>query len=75
MRISVVVPVYNEREVLPEFHRRASAVLSALPGMDYEIAYDVSKFVDASIDKVIHTLLEACILVSLVVFAYAVGVL
>src|SRR5262249_8994449 len=37
------------------------------PGMDYEIAYDVSKFVDASIEKVEHTLLEAFILVSLVV--------
>ncbi len=40
------------------------------PGMDYEIAYDVSKFVDASIDKVLHTLLEAFILVSLVVFMF-----
>ncbi len=32
--------------------------------MDYEIAYDVSKFLDASIEKVLHTLLEAFILVS-----------
>ena len=38
--------------------------------MDYEIAYDVSKFLDASIDKVLHTLLEAFILVSLVVFLF-----
>jgi HAE1 family hydrophobic/amphiphilic exporter-1 len=40
------------------------------PGMDYEIAYDVSKFVDASIEKVLHTLLEAFILVSLVVYMF-----
>lgn len=40
------------------------------PGMDYEINYDVSKFVDASIDKVLHTLLEAFILVALVVFVF-----
>lgn len=40
------------------------------PGMDYEIDYDVSKFVDASIDKVLHTLLEAFILVALVVFIF-----
>lgn len=40
------------------------------PGMDYEINYDVSKFVNASIDKVIHTLLEAFILVALVVFLF-----
>jgi HAE1 family hydrophobic/amphiphilic exporter-1 len=26
--------------------------------MDYEISYDVSKFLDASIEKVIHTLLK-----------------
>jgi hydrophobic/amphiphilic exporter-1 (mainly G- bacteria), HAE1 family len=40
------------------------------PGMDYEFAYDVSKFLDASIDKVLHTLLEAFILVSLVVYMF-----
>lgn len=40
------------------------------PGMDYEIDYDVSKFVDASIDKVLHTLVEAFILVALVVFLF-----
>ncbi|MBX2894453.1 MAG: efflux RND transporter permease subunit [Cyclobacteriaceae bacterium] len=40
------------------------------PGMDYEINYDVSKFVNASIDKVIHTLVEAFILVALVVFIF-----
>ncbi|MGQ9806265.1 MAG: efflux RND transporter permease subunit [Chlorobiales bacterium] len=40
------------------------------PGMNYEINYDVSKFVNASIDKVLHTLLEAFILVTLVVFIF-----
>ena len=40
------------------------------PGMKYEINYDVSKFVDASIDKVMHTLIEAFILVALVVFIF-----
>lgn len=29
--ISVVVPAYNEQEVLPEFHRRLTAVLGGLP--------------------------------------------
>ncbi len=38
--------------------------------MDYKISYDVSKFLDASIHKVIHTLIEAFILVSLVVFIF-----
>jgi HAE1 family hydrophobic/amphiphilic exporter-1 len=40
------------------------------PGMEYEINYDVSKFVDASIEKVMHTLVEAFILVALVVFLF-----
>ncbi len=39
-------------------------------GMNYEISYDVSKFLDASIEKVIHTLIEAFILVGLVVFLF-----
>jgi glycosyltransferase involved in cell wall biosynthesis len=34
--ISVVAPAYNEQEVLVEFHRRVTAVLTAL-GCDYEI--------------------------------------
>ena len=29
--LSVVVPVYNEQEVLLEFHRRLSAVLDSMP--------------------------------------------
>jgi HAE1 family hydrophobic/amphiphilic exporter-1 len=40
------------------------------PGMEYEINYDVSKFVDASIEKVLHTLIEAFILVAIVVFIF-----
>jgi len=39
-------------------------------GMDYEISYDVSSFLDASIEKVIHTLGEAFLLVALVVFVF-----
>ncbi len=40
------------------------------PGMDYAITYDVSNFLDASIEKVFHTLFEAFVLVSLVVFLF-----
>ena len=39
-------------------------------GMDYKISYDVSSFLDASIEKVIHTLGEAFLLVALVVFVF-----
>lgn len=36
--ISVVVPAYNEQEVLPEFHRRTTRALQTL-ALDYEIVY------------------------------------
>ncbi|SEW48343.1 hydrophobe/amphiphile efflux-1 (HAE1) family protein [Chryseobacterium wanjuense] len=39
-------------------------------GMHYDISYDVSRFLDASIEKVIHTLFEAFILVAIVVFLF-----
>ncbi|MCA9029930.1 MAG: efflux RND transporter permease subunit, partial [Planctomycetaceae bacterium] len=40
------------------------------PGMDYEVSYDVSNFLDASIEQVLHTLFEAFVLVSLVVYLF-----
>ncbi len=40
------------------------------PGTDYAISYDVSSFVDASIEQVVHTLAEAFVLVALVVFVF-----
>jgi HAE1 family hydrophobic/amphiphilic exporter-1 len=40
------------------------------PGMDFKISYDVSKFLDASIEQVTHTLRDAFILVALVVFLF-----
>lgn len=40
------------------------------PGMDYKFSYDVSRFLDASIEQVIHTLRDAFILVALVVFLF-----
>ena len=40
------------------------------PGMKYKISYDVSNFLDASIEQVLHTLRDAFILVALVVFIF-----
>ncbi|MCE7992230.1 MAG: efflux RND transporter permease subunit [Roseivirga sp.] len=40
------------------------------PGMDYKISYDVSQFLDASIEQVTHTLRDAFVLVALVVFVF-----
>ena len=41
--------------------------------MKYEISYDVSNFLNASIDNVIHTFRDAFILVALVVFVMFLG--
>ncbi len=40
------------------------------PGMDYKISYDVSTFLDASVEQVTHTLRDAFILVAIVVFIF-----
>ncbi len=51
--ISVVVPVYCEQEVLPEFYRRMHAVLAALPaGITHELIF----VNDGSKDKTLEIL-------------------
>ena len=40
------------------------------PGVDFQISYDVSNFLDASIEQVLHTLRDAFILVAIVVFLF-----
>jgi len=61
----------NASEVIDRVKEKLTEMKADFPpGMDYEINYDVSKFVDASIEKVLHTLLEAFILVALVVFVF-----
>ncbi|MDX6692867.1 MAG: polyisoprenyl-phosphate glycosyltransferase [Blastocatellia bacterium] len=39
MLISVIVPCYNEEEVIRETHSRLTSLLSQLDGFDYEIVY------------------------------------
>ncbi|WP_153787821.1 efflux RND transporter permease subunit [Pseudomonas sp. EMN2] len=39
-------------------------------GVEYSVPYDTSRFVDVAIEKVIHTLLEAMVLVFLVMFLF-----
>jgi glycosyltransferase involved in cell wall biosynthesis len=52
--LAVVVPVYNEREVLHEFHRRVCAVLATL-GMNSQVIYVNDGSTDGTLD-VIHEL-------------------
>lgn len=61
----------NATKVIEDVKEKMEELKSRFPaGMEYEIDYDVSKFLDASIEKVLHTLLEAFLLVSLVVFVF-----
>ncbi|MEY2594852.1 MAG: hypothetical protein RI965_124 [Bacteroidota bacterium] len=64
-------PGSNASKVIEEVKNKLKELKKDFPpGIDYEINYDVSKFVDASIEKVLHTLLEAFILVAIVVFIF-----
>lgn len=65
-------PGSNATEVIGEVKARLEELKKATfpAGMDYEINYDVSSFLDASIEKVLHTLGEAFVLVALVVFVF-----
>lgn len=61
----------NASDVIKNVKAKLEEIKGTFPkGMDYEISYDVSKFLDASIEKVIHTLIEAFILVGIVVFIF-----
>lgn len=64
-------PGSNAAEVIEAIKAKLEEMKKSFPpGMNYELAYDVSHFLDASIEKVLHTLLEAFILVSLVVYMF-----
>ncbi|MFD1770739.1 efflux RND transporter permease subunit [Sphingobacterium suaedae] len=62
----------NANEVIKEVKTKLEEIKAASfpPGMDYKITYDVSNFLNASIEKVVHTLVEAFILVAMVVFLF-----
>ena len=61
----------SANEVISQVKATMAELEKTFPeGMKYEINYDVSKFLDASIEQVLHTLFEAFILVSLVVFIF-----
>lgn len=66
------IPGSNAAEVIAKVKEKLKEIKtdSFPPKMDYAISYDVSNFLDASIEKVLHTLFEAFILVSLVVFLF-----
>lgn len=61
----------NASDVIEEVKAKLEDMKETFPpGMDYKISYDVSQFLDASIDQVLETLRDAFILVALVVFIF-----
>ena len=61
----------NASDVIKQVKVKMKELEQSFPaGMTYEVDYDVSKFLDASIEKVMHTLIEAFLLVALVVFIF-----
>jgi HAE1 family hydrophobic/amphiphilic exporter-1 len=66
------LPGSNAREVIAAVKQRLVTLKEEtfLPGMTYDVSFDVSRFLDASVHEVVKTLLEAFILVSLVVFLF-----
>jgi hydrophobic/amphiphilic exporter-1 (mainly G- bacteria), HAE1 family len=65
-------PGSNAREVIQNVKKRMEELRTTTfpPGMSYNIGYDVSRFLNASISEVLRTLVEAFILVSIVVFIF-----
>ncbi|SFH55725.1 efflux RND transporter permease subunit [Planctomicrobium piriforme] len=66
------LPGTNAAVVIEEVKEKLKEIKekSFPPGVDFEVSYDVSSFLDASIEQVLHTLLEAFVLVSLVVYLF-----
>ncbi len=65
-------PGSNAREVIANIKNRMDELKQSSfpPGMTYNISYDVSRFLNASIHEVLRTLIEAFILVFIIVFLF-----
>jgi len=61
----------NASQVIKDVKAKMQELSQSFPkGLHYEVSYDVSRFLDASMEKVVHTLVEAFILVAIVVFLF-----
>ncbi len=64
-------PGSNAIQISENVHKAMAELKLTMPeGVDYEIVYDTTQFVRASIESVIHTLLEAIALVVIVVIVF-----
>lgn len=61
----------NGSDVIEEVKAKIAELEKEFPaGIKYQYSYDVSRFLDASIEQVIHTIRDAFFLVALVVFIF-----
>jgi HAE1 family hydrophobic/amphiphilic exporter-1 len=61
----------NASDVIEKVKEKLEELSGSMPpGIDYKVSYDVSTFLDASMEQVMHTLRDAFILVALVVFIF-----
>ncbi|WP_373511170.1 efflux RND transporter permease subunit [Persicitalea sp.] len=61
----------NANDVIADVKAKLEVMKKSFPpGVDYKISYDVSQFLDTSIEQVLDTLRDAFILVALVVFIF-----
>jgi len=66
-----VAPNANLLDVIAGIRKAMPDIVAQLPqGLNGEIVYDSTKFVNSAISEVEHTLVEALIIVTLVVFAF-----
>ncbi|MFL0353257.1 efflux RND transporter permease subunit [Xanthomarina sp. GH4-25] len=64
-------PGSNAQEIIENIYTKLDELKKDFPeGVDYLVNYDTNKFLTASIEKVLHTLLEAFLLVFIVVFIF-----
>ncbi|MDR6950928.1 multidrug efflux pump [Ancylobacter sp. 3268] len=64
-------PGSNALEIAANVRKTMEEVKKTMPeGVDYAIVYDTTRFVDASIEAVVHTLFEAVLLVVIVVVVF-----
>ena len=66
------LPGSNAREVIEAVKARLEVLQEEafLPGMSYDVSFDVSRFLDASVHEVVKTIIEAFVLVALIVFLF-----
>src|SRR5690606_12625993 len=61
----------NAQEIINNIKKELNTIEKNLPdGIKYKINLDTNEFLEASIDKVVHTLIEAFILVFIVVYIF-----